>query len=234
MPVTSAAMNHVTPTMAISEPPGRPVRGSIPPTLLLNGSTSRYPMVSRTIHSRTTCSMCASETVAASASPRAGTMAPLSVIYSGVTGGSFGARCGPGRADAVAGGPSCGLVRAVPFADTKNGTGTGRRRGCRGPTRIEAASRSVLPADGASINPGRTKKVRDGGGADLVAVSGEFAVDAAAPEAGFSVGQTHVQGADLDGERRGLGWSIADEESASSQCMIGLPGLASGCASRLT
>ncbi len=234
MPVTSAAMNHVTPTMAISEPPGRPVRGSIPPTLLLNGSTSRYPIVPRTIHSRTTCSMCASETVAASASPRAGTMAPVISDLQWSNWWQLRRGCGPGPADAVAGGPSCGLVRAVPFADTKNGTGTGRRRGCRGPARIEAASRSVLPADGASINPGRTKKVRDGGGADLVAVSGEFAVDAAAPEAGFSVGQTHVQGADLDGERRGLGWSIADEESASSQCMIGLPGLASGCASRLT
>ena len=54
---------------------------------------------------------------------------------------------GPGLADAVAGGPSCGAARAVPFADTKEWHWeqvvgedlVGQRR-------PEAASRSVLPA----------------------------------------------------------------------------------------
>jgi hypothetical protein len=50
------------------------------------------------------------------------------------------------------------------------------------------------------VDPGGVQDFPDGGGADLVAETGEFAVDAAIPPGGVLGGQPHDQGADTGGD----------------------------------
>jgi len=67
------------------------------------------------------------------------------------------------------------------------------------------------------IDAGGVQDFPDGGGADLVAESGEFAVDAAIPPSGILVRQAHDHGADTGGDGgaacpdRACGPATADE-----------------------